>query len=629
MKNLKGIVSQLENGELQKCSALTDLTKLKEVLIEADKRYYSEGKNSKPLMNDSTYDMLKDYVEAKDPEFVKNKVGHAANVKVTGKKTKLPRWMGSMDKKKKLDNPVQNVVLSDKLDGVSCMLHLLNNKMILYTRGNGQVGQNISHLSPYINFLNVKCDHSSELMVRGELIIQKDVFEKIQEDESNARNTVSGFVNSKTIPQKLKNKIDFVAYEMVVPENKSPSEQFKYLKKHTSLKIVTHQREDTLNQEEVSRYLKKRKLNSEYEMDGIIVARDIEYTPPTSGNPKHAFAYKENSLENRVTTTVTEIKWKVSKDGYLKPTVFFKKISINNVNITKATGHNAKFVVDNKIGKGSVIAVERSGDVIPKIVETIQGAEPDMPKDVEYKWNETKIDILIDDDSNTAVNKKQFEYLVDKLDFDHMGKGTIEKLYDDLNIRTIAQLYETPAEKLETMKGFAKDSALKLYNSIQSRRKTLSEVDYMIASNAFGRGFGEKNLVLITKAYPINTTPTVDQLLAVDGIAKKRAEKYVEGLKVFREFVSQNKLTFTDKPVEVNAKKEPVVSEGKYKNMVFLFTGFRDKALEEKITSQAGKIESSFKKSVTHLVIKDNSVNNSKVTKAKESGVTVITKDEV
>jgi NAD-dependent DNA ligase len=629
MKNIKGIVSQLENGELQKCSALTDLTKLKKVLIEADKRYYSEGKNSKPLMNDSTYDMLKDYVEAKDPEFVKNKVGHAAKVRVTGKKTKLPRWMGSMDKKKKLDNPVQNVVLSDKLDGVSCMLHLLNNKMILYTRGNGKVGQNISHLSPYINFLNVKYDHSSELMVRGELIIQKDVFEKIQEDESNARNTVSGFVNSKTIPQKLKNKIDFVAYEMVVPENISPFEQFKYLKKHTSLKIVTHQREDTLNQEEVSRYLKKRKLNSEYEMDGIIVAKDIEYTPPTSGNPKHAFAYKENSVENRVNTTVTKIKWKVSKDGYLKPTVFFKKIVINNVNIIKATGHNAKFVVDNKIGKGSVIAVERSGDVIPKIVKTIQGAEPDMPKDVKYKWNDTKIDILIDDDSNSAINKKQFEYLVDKLGFDHMGKGTIVKLYDDLGIRTIAQLYDTPAEKLETMKGFAKDSALKLYNSIQSRRKTLTEVDYMIASNAFGRGFGEKTLVLITKAYPINTTPTVDQLLAVDGIAKKRAEQYVEGLNVFRGFVSQNKLTFNDKPVESDSKKEPVVTEGKYKNMVFLFTGFRDKALEEKITSQAGKMESSFKKSVTHLVIKDSSVNNSKVTKAKESGVTVITKDDV
>ena len=296
----------------------------------------------------------------------------------------------------------------------------------------------------------------------------------------------------------------------------------------------------------------------------------------------------------------------------------------------KATGHNAKFVVDNRIGTGSVIAVERSGDVIPKVVETIKGTEPDMPKDVKYKWNETGIDIMIDDASNNAVNKKQFEYLVDKLGFDHMGKGTIEKLYDDLGIRTISQLYQTPVEILGTMKGFAKDSALKLYNSIQSRRKTLTEVDYMIASNSFGRGFGEKNLVLITKQYPITVTPTVEQLLSVDGIAKKRAEQYVEGLKGFREFVKQNNLEFTNKQVESN-DKEPVVkvTEGKYKSMVFLFTGFRDKTLEEKIISQAGKIESSFKKNVTHLVIKDSSVNNSKVTKAKESGTTIITKDDI
>lgn len=636
VNQFNNVIDQLENGELAKCSALTDLSVLKQVLLEADKRYYGEGNSGKePLLSDQAYDMLKDYVEERDPEFVKNEVGHAANVRVVGKKTKLPRWMGSMDKKKRLDKPItEEVVLSDKLDGVSCMLHYVDGKMALYTRGNGSVGQNISHLQNHINHLNTIEDKQvSELMVRGELIIPKITFVKLQDKESNARNTVSGFVNSKVIPEKLKKQIDFVAYEMVVPENVPPSEQFKYLKKHTKLKLVHHSTYPSLSHEEVSEYLKTRKLNSEYDIDGVIVAKDVVYEAPKSGNPKHAFAYKENSLENRMNTTVTEVKWQVSKDGYLKPTVHFQTIVINNVKISKATGHNAKFIVDNKIGKGAVIAVERSGDVIPKVVATIEGATVSgLPTNVSYKWNDTNTDILVDDMSNTEVDKKQFQNLIEKLSFDHMGKGTIDKLYDELNIRSILELYITPVEKLQTMTGFAKDSATKLYKSIRDRKTKLTLVDYMIASNIFGRGFGEKNLNLITSAYPVSisspTIPSLQQMLLIDGIAEKRALQYIEGLPKFIAFVKQNQLDVNttsnandNKPVEVSSKQ--------FENKVFLFTGFRDKGLEEYILHNSGKVESSLKKNVTHLVIKDKSATNSKIEKAKESGIIIMTKDEL
>lgn len=600
---------------------------LKTVLLEADKLYYNEDEQTESSLSDESYDVIKDFVTSKDPDFVKNNIGHDNMQSNTSTKVKLPVHMGSMDKKKSINKPLKNVVVTDKLDGVSCLIHQRPNKIPkLYTRGNGEYGRDISYLMSHFNHIDYQ--EKKEFMLRGELLLKKDIFEKYRCEESNPRNTVAGFVNSKLPDDRFKNHIDFVVYEVIQPKGLKPSKQFELLK-NTKYKVVHTEFVEVLDQTTVSNILNKRKQESEYEIDGIIVAENVKYENVKSGNPKHAFAYKENNYQ--VLTKVKKVEWNVSKDGYLKPLVYFEPKMINNVKIEKATGHNAKFIVSNKIGKDSIIVIERSGDVIPKIVSVDTPTEPDMPER-KYVWNDTNTDIMVEqkdnEDDTNDVKKKQFEFLLTTIKFDHLGKGVIAKLYKN-NINSLVKLYALSKDDILKMEGFKEKSADNLYKSIQKRRKELTTLDYMVASNIFGRGLGEKNLTKIIEKYPINSSFTVDDIVAIDGIGNIYAKKYVEALPKFKQFLVINKLDDVLKePVVPEKKQEVVVENNDMKDMQVVFTGFRDKELEACVKKKGGNIATSISKKVTHLVCKEINEENSKQKKAKKMGIKILTRTE-
>lgn len=598
---------------------------LKTVLIEADKSYYNEDSETESSLSDDAYDVIRDYVKNIDPKFVDEKVGNK-DIKISGDKVKLPVWMGSMNKKKVLSDTINNVVVSDKLDGVSCLIHLQPTKKakeertILYTRGNGETGRNISHLMKHFNHIDVS--YGKELMVRGELIIKKDVFMKYRCEESNPRNTVAGFVNSKTPDERFKKHIDFVVYEVIKPTGLKLSEQYKLLKE-TNFKVVDNEYSDMMNQILVSEKLNDRRKKSEYEIDGIIITEDKPYTNITSGNPKHAFAYKENSLEKRVTTVVTKVEWNLSKDGYFKPLVYFNKVKIDNVNIEKATGHNARFIVDNSIGKGSVVLIERSGDVIPKIVGVVEKAiEVDMP-DKPYTWNKTQTDIIMKtDDVNTKddLQFKRFEFMLKSLKIDNMGPGNISKLYNNKK-RTLSDIYELSKEDISKMDGFQITSAKKLYDGIQNRRKAVTCLDYMVASNIFGRGLGYKNLKKIIELYnPLDSNPTEEDIVGIDGIGKVYGKQYIDTLPTFKKFLNDNSLNCI-------VDKESI-SGDTMKDVSVVFTGFRDKELEDCVTKNGGKVLASVSKKLTYLVCTEIDAKSSKQIKANALGVKIITRED-
>ena len=593
---------------------------LKNVLLEADKSYYNENDEIESKLSDELYDLIKDYVNQKDPDFVEQNIGNKAII-IVDTKIKLPVWMGSMDKKKSLSKPVEHVVISDKLDGISCLVHLKQGMTpILYTRGNGEYGRNISHLVKYFN--NIDSYSENELMIRGELLLKTKTFEKYRCEESNARNTVGGFVNSKKPDEKFKNHIDFVAYELIKPSGLTPTQQFEYINKNTSFKVVDNKYIEQVSNEVLSDTLSKRKQFSEYEIDGIIVAKNDIYEHLKSGNPKHAFAYKENSLEKRVVTTVIKVEWNISKDGYLKPLVYFEHIVIDNVKIQKATGHNAKFIKDNSIGKGSEVIIERSGDVIPKIVSVSVATSPDMPN-VKYLWNKTNTDIIIDDDnSHDELKKKQFEFILTTIKFDHLGKGIITKLYSS-NIKTIKQLFALTEDDILKIEGFKKKSAENLYKSIQKRKSELTCLDYMVASNMFGRGLSRKNLEKIIKEYdPLTTNPTIDNIENIEGLGKIYAKQYIESFPKFKQFLNDNNLECI-----TCIKDETTENKTQFKDMVFVFSGFRQKSLEEYIVKNSGKVSVSISSKITYLIVNKIDDSSSKQVQAKTKEVKIITKE--
>ena len=155
-------------------------------LQECDTAFFN---TSSTLVSDDMYDLVKDYLKKLDPKnpYFK-RVGADEETKV-----KLPFWMGSLDKikddekainswKKKYDG---SSIISDKLDGISCLFYKNDDDIKIYTRGNGSEGQDISHLRNYITFPNIT---DKKFAIRGELIISRTNWEKIKDIGSNARN---------------------------------------------------------------------------------------------------------------------------------------------------------------------------------------------------------------------------------------------------------------------------------------------------------------------------------------------------------------------------------------------------------------------------------------------------------
>ena len=340
-------------------------------------------------MTDNQYDIIKEYVEEKYP---KNEIVKQIGAPVTGKnKVELPYYMGSMDKikpdtnalikwKAKYDGPY---IISAKLDGISGLYSTENVVEKLYTRGNGVVGQDISMFIPYLKL--PKLNQAKDVTLRGELIIDRNVFEKKYKDKfANPRNFVAGIMNSKNVDTNKIADIHFVAYEVIKPELK-PSEQMKMLEKINIYTVLNETHKDITN-EMLSELLMKVRSTYKYESDGIIVANDKSYQRQNK-NPEHAFAFKMVISDQIAEAKVVDVIWSPSKSGFLKQRVRIEPIQLGGVRIEYATGFNGSFIENNKIGIGAKIQLIRSGDVIPYIREVIEPADaPKMPN-VEYHWN--------------------------------------------------------------------------------------------------------------------------------------------------------------------------------------------------------------------------------------------------
>ena len=615
----------LKNTDYSKYS----LKDLEQVIKDADNAYYN---SDEPLMNDAKYDALREYVQTAEPTFAK--IGSLPNSK---NKVLLPVWMGSMDKRKSNISEKAELVISDKLDGVSCLYMRKDGASKMFSRGNGEYGTDITSLIEFVNIPNI--GYKKDFMIRGELIMQNKTFLKLQNESdkplSNARNTVSGIVNSKTPDTKFRKLVDCVFYEVIEPKNLKPSEQFTFMKNELQIGdafIVPYYITTGTKDSELRESLTKRKTKSCYEIDGLIVAKNIKYDHANGKNPKHAFAFKELS-DNMLSkiTEVTRVDWNASKDLFLKPTVHFKEVLINNVKIKQATGFNAKYISDNKIGKGTMIEIVRSGDVIPYINKIHESTKADMPEQ-KFAWTKSGVDIFIDDDNSDLYNEKQFIYATTMLKIDNLGPSNIKKLYDG-GITTLKQLFNVSSEKLITSKVFQKKTAENIVSGISKRKESLSCLDLMTVSNVFGRGLGAKTLELIITKYPVNLNtdqdalPSVSELVKINGIGEITAEQYLRRLKDFKEFVKHNSLSWCDDNAK-NAKtstksttnKVETSSEKsmKLQGQKVLFTGFRSPELQKIVIDHGGVMYDSFKKDTTLLVFK---TRNKKVESAESTGI--------
>ena len=620
-------ISDFKKNGIDTLKILTE-KQLETILDETQKAYYNDPENS--LLTDNEYDIIKEYMEKKYP---KNKVLDQIGAPIQDKnKVKLPYFMASMDKIKPDTNALQKwkdkysgpYVLSAKLDGISGLYSTENNEQKLYTRGNGEVGQDISHLIPFL-----KLPTTPDITIRGELIMKKSTFiDKYKDQFSNSRNLVSGLVNQKKMePEKFKD-VDFVAYEVIKPSLK-PSEQMKFLEDEEVYEVINETKKN-IDNSILSEILVDWRENYEYTIDGVIVENDEIYKR-TEENPKHAFAFKMVLSDQIAEAKVLNVLWAPSKDGYLKPRIQIEPVVLGGAKIEYATAFNAAFVEDNQIGIGALVKLVRSGDVIPHIMEVIEPAEKAKMPDVDYKWNETHVDIILEDaEQDETVKEKNIVGFFKGLEVDGLGPGNVKKIIK-AGYESVPQIIAMTEEDFLKVEGFKKKMAEKVFKSIHDKIDKASLPKIMAVSNIFGRGFGEKRIEPILSKYSDILTSSesdeekIDKIKGIKGIEKKTAERFVNNISKFMDFIEvaklQNKLS--DIPIQ-----EPKDESHPLYDKTIIITGFRDKELSEKLKDIGAKESSSVTKNTFAVIVKNKDEETGKTEAAKEKNIPLYTVEE-
>lgn len=612
-----------------------------ELLSKYDDEYYNTGNVS---ISDIEYDEIKDYLKKidKNNPYLK-KIG--AEIK-SKDKVKLPVFLGSQNKIKddeiklydkwiKEYNKPSSYNISYKLDGISCLITYIGKDINLYTRGNGEYGQKITRFKNYIKNIPKKVLSIKPLGIRGELIINKENWKKIQEiDEkaNNPRNYVAGLINSKKINKEIVNKyVEFIAYDLIDLDN--PNERlpindiYDILEKY-NFKVVDNIKVNKIDINFLLNKLKEFKLNNNYEIDGIIVTHNSNHIYDYNENPKFSFAFKSLKIQEEIIVIVKDIEWNISKDKYIKPIIIFDEIYLNGVNIKKATGFNADYIVKNKINIGSKIKIVRSGDVIPYIKEVITQSKTPLLPSYSYIWKGKDI-ILDSDNKNREQDIKIFTHFMKSLNIKGIGEGIIIKLYDN-SFDTLQKIINITKDDLLKIDGFKEKSSENILNAL-NEIKNKKCLEILVASNLLGRGLGERKLKLIFNKYPYicnnqeeGLKLTVDDIKKINGYGEISAKLFIDNLYKFYDFYNslniENKIE--KKVNDKNDDKDEIKNENKkndkYNNKIYVFSGFRNKELEKEIIDNGGEISSSVSKKTTALIIKDYN-DGEKTTKIKNA----------
>ena len=481
---------------------------------------------------------------------------------------------------------------------------------------------------------------TQKITLRGELIIKENLFkQKYSNKYSNSRNFVSGIVNKKKLSNddiNILKDIDFVAYELIKPDNLKPSIQ---LNKITELnfkcvKFITNITSVNLTNEFLSQKLIDWRNNYDYTIDGIICIDDNVYSR-VSKNPEHAFAFKMVLSDQSAEAKVLDVLWSASKDGFLKPRVKIEEVNIGGAKINYATGFNAKFIKDNKILLFEVIKIIRSGDVIPKIEEVITPATTAiMPKE-KYIWNETHVDIMLENKENDdTVKLKNIAGFFKAIEVDGLGEANIKKIIK-IGANTIGKIIGMSIQDFMKVEGFREKMATKIHNSIQTQIDKCSLVKLAAASNIFGRGLGEKKIQLILQNEPnifnnnLSKLEKINKLKLIDGLGDKTSIQFVEKIDEFKKFIVDGKLEYKLNKKQSSKKLDSPKQNLPLSGKIIVLSDIKGKKeLSEKILQLGGLVENNVTKNVNLLIVGSTDDETSKMKKAKEYNIQIISLDQ-
>ncbi len=543
-----------------------------------------------------------------------------------------------------------------KLDGLSMAVHYEHGKMLrAITRGDGQVGEDITENARTIRSVPLRVKSKlAEFEVRGETLLTLQAFERLNARQlqhdlppfANPRNAAAGSLRALEPALTASRQLEYSAYFLLVDGKFYYDSHWESLEELSRMgfKVNAH-RKKCAGLEDVLAFYKNwesKRDSLNYEIDGIVIK--VDSIPQqtrlgwTAKAPRWAIAFKFPAHQEQ--TVVENIEVQVGRTGTLTPVAHLKGVTIAGVTVTRATLHNEDEIARLGVEIGDSVLVERSGDVIPKVVRVVkQGVDRrpfKMPKHCPVCGGE-----IVREEGEAAsrcINtncparlKESVLHFAARgvMDIDGMGDVLVDQLVRRGMVKSVADIYDLTLDQMLELDRIGKKSAEKVLQNIdRSRKQPLPRV-----LNGLGIPFvGERTAQILAETFG-----SLDAIADANEETLQEAEevgpKVSESIRQFfherrnRELVERLRkagLTFEH---AVKKKKTAGPLAGK----VFVLTGtFPNLAREDakaRIEAAGGKVTGSVSKKTDYVVA--GADPGSKLDKAGSLGVPVIGEPEL
>ena len=566
--------------------------------------------------------------------------------------------IASFDEKIKKEGIIPQYVCELKIDGLS--VSLLYEKGILVraaTRGDGVVGENITHNVKTIKSIPLKLKKEIDIEVRGEIYMSKKALEKVNIERlkngekplQNARNGAAGSIRQLDSKVAAKRGLDAWIYHLPNPLDYNINTHFEALQFMSELGFKTNPNNFLANNiGEVFEFIEQKKSQREelpYDIDGIVIKvnnirqqLDLGYT---AKYPKWATAYKFPAEE--VLTRLNDIIFTVGRTGQITPNAVLDPVLVMGSTIARATLHNENNILEKDLRIGDIVSIRKAGDVIPEVVEAKK--ERRTGKEKQFQMikecpicgsklikKENQVDYFC---LNDSCPTRKIEGLIhfasrDAMNIDGLGDKIMEDFFNFSFIKTIPDIYllKNHQKELMRLEGYGEKSITKLLDSIEKSK--VNSLEKLL----FGLGIphvGSKTAKILSSHYHnidniINAS--FEDLSSINDIGDIIAQSIIDYFQNEDNITIINKLKSYD--VNMNYLGPKIIKDDNFYGKTFVLTGtmenYKREDAKSLIEQRGGKTTSSVsKKTDVVLAGKDP---GSKYMKAKELNINIWTEED-
>ena len=648
---------------------LSEIQQLRRELIQAGHEYYVLDA---PTMSDYDYDhklRRLEELEARHPEAITpdsptQRVGGEAVSSFAPVTHRVPleslQDVFDFDEVRAFDKRVRETVqdaaymTEPKVDGLSVALEYRDGLFVRgATRGDGQVGEDVTENLRTIKSIPLRIpDSVGGLIVRGEVYMPKKVFHALNEERerrgealfANPRNAAAGSLRQQDSKVAAARHLDIAVFNVQWAENvqfKTHGETLDYLKTK-GFKVIPHYSCQTIEQAvEHIREIGEGRDGFPFDIDGAVIKVDRldqrEKLGSTAKFPRWAAAYKYPPEVKP--SRVLDIVVQVGRTGVLTPKAVLTPVRLAGTTVTNATLHNQDFISKKDIRIGDTVLVRKAGEIIPEVLSVVTDKRPPeaqpyiLPKTcpvcgAPVERDEDGAHVRCTGAECPAQLLRNLTHFAsrDAMDIDGLGVAVVENLVGAGLIKTPGDLYFLKEEDVAGLERMGKKSAQNLLAAIErSKSNDLSRLIYAFGIRQVGQKAGK---ILAARFHTLQAleNAALEELTAVDDIGAITAQSILEWMASPQSKHLIQRLA----QAGVNMTAAEQGSDQRFAGMTFVFTGALEKFTRDEaaamVEDRGGKSASSVSKKTSYVVAGEAA--GSKLRKAQELGVTVLTEDE-